>query len=261
MKTRSLAWSCLIAGLGLIFAAGRPSDSAEARGGRGAGEKTGVRSVLASSPRGHAERACQLAHNGNVQEAWHLALALPASQREECLPLVSAIRAATDHLGAWGEALSIGEPDLRQACQIAVLRSASDGCLPDLAEMAGTLADASVREAMLGEIISRWALQDPCALSAWPGLATVPAVVRDEAARRLVIQGDGLNRSPAVAGAWAETITEPELRSAVMEAAAREWFAEDPEAAIEFVQLSPHLDETRRASILCALARQARPPP
>jgi hypothetical protein len=188
-------------------------------------------------------------------------MALPAAERDECLPLVSAIRAATDHFGAWRSTLSIDEPGLRQTCQIAVLRSGSDGGLPDLAGMAGTLADESVREAMLREIVSRWALQDPCALFAWPELASLPCTVRDEAARSLVIQGDGINRSPAVAGAWAESITEPELRSVVMEAAAREWFAEDPEAAIEFVRLSPHLDETHQASLLGTLARQESPPP
>ncbi len=257
MRTLSLAWSCLIAGLCLFFAVGTPPESAEARSGRGVGEKTRVRT--GSSWEG-TEGICQLARMGKAEEAWSLAMGLPASERDECLPLVSAIRAATDHLGAWRETLSIGEPGLRQACQIAVLRNGSDGCLPDLAGMAGSLAEESAREAMLREIVSRWALQDPCALFAWPELDTLPSAVRDEAARRLVIQGDGINRSPAVAGAWAESITEPELRCVVMEAAAREWFAEDPEAAIEFVQLSPHLDETHRTSLLGALSRQEPPP-
>ena len=188
-------------------------------------------------------------------------MALPASQRDECLPLVSAIWAATDHSEAWRETFSVDEPGVRQSCQIAVLRNGSDGRLRDLADLAGTLADGAVREAMLGEIVSRWALQDPSALFAWPGLASLSTAVRDEAARSLVIQGDGLNRSPAVAGAWAETITEPELRSIAMEAAAREWFEADPEAAVEFVQLSPHLDGAHRASILCTLIRQDPPPP
>lgn len=261
MRTQSLAWSCLIAGPCLFFAVGTPPESAEARSGRGAGEKTGVRTGIAASSREDTERVYQLARKGKAEEAWRLAMALPALERDECLPLVSAIRAATDHLEAWRETLAIGEPGLRQACQIAVLRSGSDGCLPDLAGMAGSLADESVREAMLREIVSRWALQDPCALFAWPELASLPSSVRDEAARRLVIHGDSLNRSPAVAGTWAETITEPELRCVVMEAAAREWFAEDPEAAIEFVQLSPHLDETHRVLLLGALSRQEPPPP
>jgi hypothetical protein len=261
MKTRSLTWVCLAAGVCLFFAVGTPLRSTEGRSGRAAGATARVRPGLARSPRGGAERACQLARGGKCQEAWSLAMVLPAPQRAECLPLVSAIRAATDPAGAWRETLSIGEPALKQSCQIAVLRNGSDGCLPDLADMAGTLADESVRETMLREIVSRWALQDPSALFAWPGLASLPPAVRDEAARNLVIQGDGLNRSPAVAGAWAETIAEPELRSITMEAAAREWFAEDPEAAIEFVQRSPHLDETRRTAILCALPGQEPLPP
>lgn len=186
-------------------------------------------------------------------------MALPGPQRAECLPLVSAIQAATDPHGAWQETLSIGDPALRQTCQLAILRSGSDGFLPELAGMAGSLSDEVVREAMLREIVSRWALQDPCALSAWPDLATLPPSVRDEAARRLVIQGDRLNRSAAVAGAWAETIEEPELRSATMESAAREWFAEDPAAASEFVRHSQRLDDARRASILFALTGQAPP--
>jgi hypothetical protein len=186
-------------------------------------------------------------------------MALPAAQRDECLPLVAAIQASTDPRGAWQATHSIGDSDLRQTCQIAVLRSGSDGCLPDLAGMATTFADRTVRETMLREVVTRWALQDPCGLFAWPELGALPATVRDEAARCLVIQGDRLNRSPAVAGAWAETIEEPQLRTVAMEAAAREWFAEDPAAASEFVRRSPRLDEARRASILSALAGHAPP--
>ena len=218
-----------------------------------------MESGSARSYRGGTEMACRLARKGKVREAWNFAMALPTPQRDECLPLVSAIQAATDPLAAWQATLAVGKPGLRQTCQIAVLRSGSDGCLPDLAEMAATFPDEAVREAMLREVVARWALQDPCGLFAWPELAALPAAVRDEAARCLVLQGDRLNRSPAVAGAWAEAIEEPELRTVAMEAAAREWFAQDPTAASEFVRRSSRLDDDRRAAILSALTGQEPP--
>ena len=259
MKTQVLTWSCLGAGLWWFCVIGTPSRSEEARTGQRPREAPSMESRSLRSSREDSGRACRLARRGMVREAWSLATALPAPQRNECLPLVSAIQAGTDPLGSWQATLAIGEPGLRQACQIAVLRSGSDGCLPDLAEMAGSFPEESVREAMLREVVSRWALQDPYGLFAWPKLATLPAAVRDEAARCLVIQGDGLNRTPAVAGAWAEAIEEPELRSLAMEAAAREWFAEDPAAASEFVRRSPRLDDARRVAILSALAGQEPP--
>jgi hypothetical protein len=259
MKTQVRAWSCLGAGLWWFCVIGIPSRSEEARTGQGPHDAPGGVSVSGRSSREDTGTACRLARGGMFREAWSLATALPAHQRNEGLPLVSAIQAATDPLGAWQATLSIGEPDLRQACQVAVLRSGSDGSLPDLAEMADSFPEDSVREAMLREVVSRWALQDPCGLFAWPKLATLPAAVRDEAARCLVIQGDRLNRTPAIAGAWAEAIEEPQLRTLAMEAAAREWFAEDPAAASEFVRRSPRLDDARRAAILSALAGQEPP--
>ena len=259
MKAQVLAWFCLGAGLWLYCVLGAHVPPGDTHSDGPLGEATQGKPGPDRPLRGEAERACRLARAGKTREAWRLAMALPVAQRNEFLPVVSSIQAGTDPLGAWRETLAIGDLLLRQTCQVAVLRSGSDGCLPDLAEMAGTLPDESVREAMLLEIVSRWALQDPCALSAWPGLSTLPAAVRDEAASRLVIQGDRLNRSPAVAGAWAETIEESELRSVVMEAAAHEWFAEDPAAAREFVQRSQRLDDARRTSILSALTGQEPP--
>jgi hypothetical protein len=259
MKTQVLAWFCLGAGLWLLCLVGTPPCSDDKQSGPRPREDGYDKSGPVCSSRDSAESACRLARGGKTRDAWRLAMALPAAQRNECLPLVAAIHAATDPLGAWREALSIGESALRLTCQVAVLRSGSDGFLPELAGMADSLPDEVMREAMLREIVSRWALQDPCALSAWPDLAALPASVRDEAARRLVIQGDRLNRSPAVAGAWAEAIEEPELRSVAIEAAAREWFAEEPAAACEFVRRSLRLDDARRASILSALAGQEPP--
>jgi hypothetical protein len=258
MKTRILAWACLGAGLWLAVGIGtdRPvrPDAAREMPRSGPGIRRPALSTAETS-----SLTCALAHEGEIGAAWELCDRLPPSRRRECALRISEIQAATDPLGAWRQASSLDDPELRRACQVAVLKRGSDARLPELADLASSLPEEAGREAVLCEIVSRWALQDPLALSAWPALSGMPAAVRDEAARRLVLNGDSLNRTPEVAGAWAESIEDPELRHTVVEAAAREWSADDPEAAIEFVRHSPRLDDSKRAAILSALTGQVPP--
>ncbi len=267
MKTRILAWSCLGAGLWLAVGMGtdqpvRP-DAVREMLRKVSDAKCDPLRRAESDPVISFARAsgqtCALAHAKEFSAAWDLCDRLSPSLRKDCSLLVASIQAATEPIEAWRHALSLDDPHLRQACQVAVLKSGSDARLPELADLATSLPEEAGRETMLCEIVSRWALQDPLALSAWPALDEMPAVVRDEVARRLVLNGDRLNRTPEVAGAWAESIEDPELRHTAVEAAAREWSADDPEAAIEFVRHSPRLDDSKRAAILSAL--NGREPP
>jgi hypothetical protein len=205
------------------------------------------------------EIAYSLARAGNMEGAWQCCNTLTPELLAQCAPLVASIQATTDPIGAWEKVASLADDKLRAICQKAVLRSAPDGNLQELAGLATTLPDPTDRETMLCEIVSRWALQDPAALSQWPSLKEMPEAVQDAVASHLVHHGDSLNRSPEVAGAWAESIADPGSRIAAIETAAREWSATDRQAARDFVRRSSRLDAATKDSILTSLAEETPP--
>lgn len=268
MKTRIFAWLCLAMSLWLVCSVllrrdvhGKaPVESAPNRPARDSGEDTrpALRWMEQDATRA-AETACSLAREGQMERAWKGCDALSPALLAECAPLVASIQATTDPLGAWEKVSSLTDEKLRTVCQKAVLRSASDGNLQGLAGLAATLSDPADRQTMLCEIVSRWALQDPAALSQWGELKDMPEAVRDVAASRLVYAGDALNRSPEVAGAWAESIADASSRAAAIETAAHEWGTTDREAAKEFVRRSSRLDDTTKASILTSLTEETSP--
>jgi len=273
MKTRLFAWLCLAAGLGLVASTLRRNHrddfptcstaiqfSAEDAAHSHSVERTNHFGRTGNDVSRVAEVACSLAREGKAEEAWRYCDSLSPGILAECAPLVASIQATIDPLKAWEKVSSLGDEKLRTVCQKIVLRSASDGNLQELAGFATTLSDAEDRETLLCEISSRWALQDPAALSQWPALREMPVAVRDTVASRLVYHGDALNRSPEVAGAWAESITDPDSRAAAIETTAREWSAINREAAREFVRRSTRLDATSKDSILTSL-EEGTPPP
>lgn len=162
-----------------------------------------------------------LGREGRFEEAWSAMASLPANQRAEWAVILSSLEAATDPCSAWERTGSI-EGELRDACREAVIQRGSDAFLPQLAELAAAMADSPLRENLLTGIVSRWAIQDPAALSQWPELGSIPARVRDEAALRLVVNGDSMNRSSDTALAWANSISDPQIRQTAVETAMRE---------------------------------------
>jgi hypothetical protein len=267
MKPRIFAWLCLTLSLALVCSVllrrnvreGVIAEAPANRLARGSNEGGPGLRRIGNEANEVSEAICALAHEGQMERAWKGCEILPPALLAKCAPLVASIQAATDPLGAWQKVSLLADEKLRAVCQKAVLRSASDGNLEELAGLAATLSDAGDRETMLCEIVSRWALQDPAALSQWATLKEMPDAVRDAAASRLVHDGDALNRSPEVAGAWAESITDAGSRATAIETAAREWSAKDREAAREFVRRSPRLDPTTRASILTSLTEETQP--
>jgi hypothetical protein len=268
MKTRIFAWLCLAMSLGLVcfvllrrdVRSEAPVETAPNRPARDSGEDTGqvFRRIVNDADQA-SETICALARDGQMERAWKGCDALTPALLAECTPLVASIQAATDPLGAWQKVSSLADEKLRAVCQKTVLRSAPDGNFQELAGLAETLPDAADRETLLCEIVSRWALQDPAALSQWNALDDIPEAVRDVVARRLVHDGDVLNRSPEVAGAWAESIVDPGSRATAIESAAREWGAIDREAARAFVRRSPRLDAETKDSILTSLTEETPP--
>ena len=266
MKTRIFAWLCVAMSLGLVCSVFFRRDVRKKlraedfvnRIARGSNDRPALRGIE-NNPSRATEVACALARDGQIERAWKWCETLPPALLAECAPLVASIQATTDPLGAWQKVGSLADEKLGAVCQKAVLRSASDGNLQELAGFAATLSDPTDRETMLCEIVSRWALQDPAALSQWAALDDMPDAVRDMAARRLVHDGDALNRSPEVAGVWAESIVDPGSRATAIETAAREWSAIDREAAREFVRRSFRLDATTKDSILTSLTAETPP--
>ncbi|BCU77911.1 hypothetical protein [Luteolibacter sp. LG18] len=184
----------------------------------------------------------------------------PARPAVETGTRALALEAATDPRGAWRRACAVADERQRFEHQLVVLEAGSDACLPELAEFAVSLPPSSERDAALRRLVGRWAIQDPAALSEWPALPELPAVVRDEAATRIVLNGDAMNRTTAIAAQWADTIGDPTARETAIAAVAREWQRADPAAAREYLQRVPGLAEARRSVLLAGLTA-ARPDP
>jgi hypothetical protein len=166
-----------------------------------------------------AELIGELARAGHSELAVGIALQLdsPAGPLE----LALAIQATTDPLAAWAIVETIADASLRSHARETVLARGSDAFLPQLAAYARSVASPA-----LASVLSRWALQDPAALSSWLNEHEVPPHVRDLAASHLVLHGDSENRSPEVAAEWAASISDAALRHEAMQAAAAEQAAD-----------------------------------
>jgi hypothetical protein len=164
--------------------------------------------------RGHARE-------GRFEAAWDALPRLTAAGREEMAALLVSLEAASHPLSAFERASSLMDGDLRDTCRVVAIRHGSDAFLPDLVEIVASASDFPHQEALIGELIARWAVQDPAGLSQWPRLASMSARVRDEAASQLLAHGDSLNVDPVVAAAWAMEISDPGLRQAALDALAR----------------------------------------
>jgi hypothetical protein len=195
-----------------------------------------------------------LARNGGFAFALRIAKDLKVPLRDEMVELTLSIQATTAPLDAWEAAGKITDAGLRERARLAVLDRGSDAWLPQLADLATQMPGDS--QAIAG-ILKRWALQDPAALSEWLNSHPVASAARDLAASHLVLRGDSENRSPEVAAAWAETISEPALRREAMQAATRELASRDPGAARAYLAASTHLTAEEKAAIASTLL----PPP
>lgn len=217
---------------------------------RSVGERKSTRHQSSEARDQALEYIGELARAGEIDAAWEEISRLSPPLDSECAEHLCTLQAAIDPLGAWQQVMLVADSSYQPRCHSAILRHGSDAHLPDLARLALETRKLPDRENLLKQIIIRWALQDPAALASWPGLDTLPPEIRDQAASHIVLQGDAINRSPEVAAAWAETITDPGLRRAAMTAAIREWSREDPKAARDFATRSTTIEPAHLETLL-----------
>jgi hypothetical protein len=162
------------------------------------------------------------------------------------------IHAATAPTDAWKLTDSIsGKDDLRDL----ILEAGSDAFLPQLADLALHHQQSSGRTAGLHNILSRWTLQDPAEAAVWMNRHILPAEIRDSIASHLVFQCDSENRSAKTAIAWAESISEPQLRFDAISAAVQELARTEPAKAADAIHHSAALTaEEKQIILLHALA-------
>lgn len=162
--------------------------------------------------------------------------------------------AATHPIEAWNQAQILGSRELEEIARNIILAKGSDSKLPELADLAFKHSQSPADHSLLGNIVSRWASQDPAAAALWLNGKSLAADIRDQVARQLVFQCDTLNRSPETALAWAECIADAGQRYQAVAAASLELAAEHPELADETIRRSKILSEDEKLSLLANLS-------
>jgi hypothetical protein len=105
----------------------------------------------------------------------------------------------------------------------------------------------------LGEALRQWVDLDPVAASSWLDRFE-PSPDLDGAVAAIALQPFLAEKRPDVSLSWAESITEPRLRSQTLAAIAREWARADRAAALRFVHASTEIQGEDRADLLNALS-------
>lgn len=109
------------------------------------------------------------------------------------------------------------------------------------------------REIALREGLQQWVFLDPAAASAWMDRRD-PSRELDAGAAALATTPALVSRRPEVAASWAESITDPALRSDTLLDFVRLWAETDPSSARHYAATSPVLLPEARALALSSFA-------
>lgn len=114
------------------------------------------------------------------------------------------------------------------------------------AEIMRELPEAADRRNLMGETLRRWVTLDPVQAAGWlSGLDPQPML--DSGTAALASLPSLVAGRPEVATGWAESITDPQLRSHTLAEIVRQWAASDPAAARNYLAHAPMVLDGDRA--------------
>ncbi|HXT13006.1 MAG TPA: hypothetical protein VN873_15700 [Candidatus Angelobacter sp.] len=151
------------------------------------------------------------------------------------------------------------DPKLRHAAFHSLADGWSANDPAGLASYASSLPEGHDRTDAIEKAVDSWSLQDPPALANW--LNTSPnGVDFDRAVAELISKTDGANRSPELAMAWVERISDPAMQSNSVAIVLKQWSRSDPAAAQNYVANAAWMDEQSRGEFLKVLQGEASAP-
>ena len=99
-----------------------------------------------------------------------------------------------------------------------------------------------------GEVVGQWMRSDPEAASEWLG-AQPAGDARDRGVASL-LRDRSVREDPSAAVAWADTISNEEMRGEQVERSTRSWLASDRAAALEYLETSESLSAEQKTKLI-----------
>lgn len=205
----------------------------------------GVDLVSALTEAGQFDRAANFAINS-----------APANREDLMLPAYSRW-AEFQPQTAIDNATQIADPGLRAAALNAIIVGWSPTDPKGLVDFAQNNLSGGEQDFALSSAIGFWADTDPLAAAIWinqnnPGAASDPGVAK-------IALSSQLAQNPELAANWAESISNPQLRSETLGSVIENWKAADLPGAENYVEKSPALAAEDRSALLTRLKDQSAP--
>jgi hypothetical protein len=227
----------------------------------GAARKPGAAIALAQQlvqndpgdARSHANQLLRvLSHAGDYQAGVDFTSCLPEQIRSEMLGTAFQYWAQAQPENALNAALKLPVGEQRKTALDAAISGWSQGDPSGLAETALTLSSPADRTEALQTSLREWVLINPKAASDWIDKFD-PKPELDAGAAAVALQPDVLAKHPDIAASWAESITDPSLRSNTLVSVLKEWAARDSTAALNYAQTAAALQPAERVALLAEI--------
>jgi hypothetical protein len=216
-----------------------------------------ARQLVQSDPadaRSHANQLLRvLSHCGEYEAGVDFAVNLPAHIRSEMLGTAFQYWALSQPERAFDVALKLPEGDTRKTALDAAISGWSQGDPSGLAEFALNLSSATDRAEALQTALREWVQVNPKAASEWIDKFD-PKPELDAGAAAVALEPGVLAKRPEIAASWAESITDPMLRSNTLANVLRGWAGKDSAAALNYAKASTALQPTDRDTLLAELS-------
>ena len=118
----------------------------------------------------------------------------------------------------------------------------------DAANWVASQDDGKGKVDATGEVVGQWMRSDPEAASEWLGAQPV-GDARDRGVTAL-LRDRSVREDPSTAVAWADTISNDEMRSEYVERSARSWLASDRASALEYLETSESLSAEQKTKLI-----------
>lgn len=194
-----------------------------------------------------------LGQRGEFEAAVDFAAHSPEAIRDEMVGTAYQYWALAQPERAFDGAVKLPAGELRKSALDAAVSGWAQGDPSGLAEFALNLSSRSDRTETLQTALREWVQLNPKAASEWIDRFD-PKPELDAGAAAVALHPDVLARQPEIAASWAESITDPELRSKTLVSVLKEWATKDAAAALAHASSSTQLKPADRETLLSEIA-------
>ena len=111
------------------------------------------------------------------------------------------------------------------------------------------------RAEVLGQTFTQWVNRDPASASEWLINNYRPSPDLDGGTAKIAVLPSLISRKPEIAVAWAESISDPELRADTLQAVAREWALQNPDEVRRFISSNPSFSADEQQALSKGLGK------